>query len=209
MAKALAAITVAVLLATAIPGEAGAPMDTVQTAVASVIRIVTRPDLQGSANALARRALLRSVADRFFDFPEMAQRSLGYHRVIPSERERAEFVALFRDLLERSYVTTIENYSGEPIVYLREVIEGDNATVRSKIVTKRRAEISVDYRLCRVAGGWVAVDVVLENVSLVANYRQQFDRVLRTTSFATLLERMRDGELAAFTVPPGARGPAE
>lgn len=131
-----------------------------------------------------------------------AQRALGYHRATPSERERAEFVALFRELLERSYMTTIENYAGEPILYLGETIEGDSATVRSKIVTRRRAEVTVDYRLRRSADGWVAVDVVLENVSLVANYRHQFDRVIRTTSFATLLDRMRGGEVAAFTVPP-------
>ena len=135
----------------------------------------------------------------------MAQRALGYHRATPSDRERGEFIARFAELLERSYMTTIENYAGETIVYLGETIEGDYATVRSKIVTKNGAEISVDYRLCRSAGRWLAVDVALENVSLVANYRQQFDRVIRTMSFATLLRRMRDGELAAVTVPPGAR----
>lgn len=203
MSKALAALTVAFLLPVSAVAEAGAPLDTVQSAVASIIAIVGRPDLQGSANLVARRALLRSAADDFFDFAEMAQRSLGYHRATPSARERAEFVALFRELLERSYMTTIENYAGETIVYLGETIEGDHATVRSKIVT-RRAEISVDYRLYRSTGRWVAVDVALENVSLVANYRQQFDRIIRTTSFATLLDRMRGGELAAVTVPPGA-----
>ena len=204
MRKALAAMTVAFLLSMALPADAGAPLDAVQSVVASVIAIVGRPDLQGTANLVARRALLRAVADDFFDFPEMAQRSLGYHRATPSERERAEFVSLFRDLLERSYMTTIENYTGETIVYLGETIEGDYATVRSKIVTRKRAEISVDYRLYRSIGRWVAVDVALEHVSLVANYRQQFDRVIRTTSFATLLARMREGEVAAFTVPPGA-----
>ena len=204
MKRALAAVTAAFLLSMSAPAEAGAPLDAVQSAVASVIAIVGRPDLQGTANLVARRALLRSVTDDFFDFPEMAQRSLGYHRAIPSERQRAEFVALFRDLLERSYMTTIENYTGETIVYPGETIEGDYATVRSKIMTKKRAEITVDYRLYRSSGRWVAVDVVLENVSLVAYYRQQFDRVIRTTSFATLLDRMRGGEMAAFTVPPGA-----
>jgi phospholipid transport system substrate-binding protein len=204
MRKALAAMTVALLLSMSVPADAGAPLDAVQSAVASVIAIVDRPDLQGTANLVERRALLRSVTDDFFDFPEMAQRSLGYHRATPSERQRAEFVTLFRDLLERSYMTTIENYAGEPIVYLGETIEGDDATVRSKIVTRKRAEISVEYRLHRSTGRWVAVDVVLEHVSLVANYRQQFDRVIRTTSFTTLLARMRGGDVAAFTVPPGA-----
>lgn len=208
MRKTLTAITVAFfMLPVSAPADPGTPLHTVQSAVASVLDIVGRPGLQGSANLVARRTLLRSVTGDFFDFPEMAQRSLGYHRATPSERQRAEFVALFKELLERSYMTTIENYSGETIVYLGETIEGDHATVRSRIVTTKRAEISVDYRLYRSAGRWVTVDVVLENVSLVANYRQQFDRVIRTTSFATLLGRMRGGELAAVTIPPGARKP--
>jgi phospholipid transport system substrate-binding protein len=207
MTKALAATALVFLLCSVPAADAGAPLDTVQSAVASVIEIVSRPDLHGAANRVSRRALLRSVADDFFDFPEMAQRSLGYHRATPSEMERAEFVALFGGLLERSYVTTIENYAGERIVYLGETIQDDYAVVRSRIVTTKRAEISVDYRLYRSADRWVAVDVVMENVSLVANYRQQFDRAIRTASFATLLSRMRDGELMAVTVPPGARKP--
>jgi phospholipid transport system substrate-binding protein len=207
MTKTLAAMTVTFLLSSVPAADAGAPLDTVQSAVASVIEIVSRPDLRGAANRVPRRVLLRSVADEFFDFPAMAQRSLGYHRATPSELERAEFVALFTELLERSYITTIENYADERIVYLGEKIQHDHAIVRSRIVTTKRAEISVDYRLHRSANRWTAVDVILENVSLMANYRQQFDRVIRTTSFATLLSRMRDGELTAVTVPPGARKP--
>ena len=207
MIKLLNAMIVAFLLLHVPPAHAGAPLDAVQSAVASVITILSRPDLEGAANHVARRALLRSVADEFFDFPEMAQRSLGYHRATPSVHERAEFIALFRELLQRSYVTTLENYAGETIVYLAETIEGEYATVRSQIMTTTRAEISVDYRLYRSNGRWVAIDVALENVSLVANYRRQFDRVIRTTSFATLLSRMRERELAAVTVPPGAKKP--
>jgi phospholipid transport system substrate-binding protein len=205
--KALVVMTVASLLAVSMPAEAGVPLDRVQSAVAAVIEIVTRPDLQGPARLVARRALLRAVADDLFDFPEMARRSLGYHWATPSERERAEFLVLFTDLLERSYVTTIENYAGEQIVYVTETIEGDYATVRSKILTTRGAEISVDYRLLRSAAGWSVFDVVLEHVSLSANYREQINRVLRTTSFATLLTRMRAGQLAAVTIPRGAGRP--
>jgi ABC-type transporter MlaC component len=138
----------------------------------------------------------------------MTRGSLGYHRATPSERESAEFLALFTELLERSYVTTIENYAGERIVYVSEAIDDDYATVRSKVVTTSGAEISVDYRFRKSPAGWSAVDVALENVSLVANYRYQIDRVLRTTSFATLLDRMRAGQLTAVVVPRGARKPA-
>ena len=201
--KAWAVMAVASLLAFSAPAEAGAPLDRVQSAVAAVIKIVTRPDLQGPTHLVARRALLREVADDFFGFPEMARSSLGYHSATPSEKERAEFVVLFADLLERSYVTTIENYAGEQIVYVSETIEANYATVRSKMTT-RGAEIGVDYRLRRSTAGWLAFDVVLENVSLAANYRAQINRVLRTTSFATLLARMRAGQLTAMAIPRGA-----
>jgi phospholipid transport system substrate-binding protein len=205
--KAWALMTVASLMALSVPAEAETPLDRVQSAVAAVIKIVTRPDLQGPAHLVARRALLREVADDLFDFPEMARSSLGYHWATPSDAQRAEFLVLFTDLLERSYVTTIENYAGEQIVYLSETIQGDYATVRSKILTTRGAEVSVDYRLRRSAAGWSAFDVVLENVSLAANYREQINRVLRTTSFATLLARMRAGQLAAVAIPRGAGKP--
>lgn len=205
--KAWALMTVASLMALSVPAEAETPLDRVQSAVAAVIKIVTRPDLQGPAHLVARRALLREVADDLFDFPEMARSSLGYHWATPSDAQRAEFLVLFTDLLERSYVTTIENYAGEQIVYVGETIDANYATVRSKILTTRGAEIGVDYRLRRSAAGWLAFDVVLENVSLAANYRAQINRVLRTTSFATLLARMRAGQLAAVAIPRGAGKP--
>jgi ABC-type transporter MlaC component len=208
MAKALVVI-IASLLAFATPAVAGGPMDRVQSAVAEVIRIVTRPELRGPANLVARRAMLRNVADSFFDFREMASASLGYHRAVPTEREAAEFLALYTELLERCYLTSIENYAGERIVYLNEITDGDLATVRSKIMTTKGADISVDYRLRRTTSAWFAVDVALENISLVANYRHQINTVLRMHPFATLLERMRAGQLTPVVVPPGAAGPGK
>jgi phospholipid transport system substrate-binding protein len=189
------------------PVEAGAPLDRVQSTVAAAMDILSRPDLKGEANLVKRRAMLRRLADEMFDFSEMARSTLGSHWATSSESERAAFVALFTDLLERCYMRSIENYAGEGIVYAGETIAGDYATVRSKIVTTRRAEISVDYRLYRSTAGWLVFDVALENVSLVASYREQFNRIIRTTSFVTLLERMRNGQVASITVPPGAGKP--
>jgi phospholipid transport system substrate-binding protein len=207
MARASAVIIIVSLLAFSIPAHAGAPSDRVQSAAAAVIATVTRPDLQGDANRIVRRAALRNIADDLFDFREMARVAIGYHWAMPSESEMAEFVALFAQLLERSYVTTIENYAGERILYTSETIDANYATVRSKIVTTRRAEISVDYRLRKSSTGWFVVDVTLENVSLVANYREQINRVLRTASFRALLERMQAGELTAVAIPrPGGNG---
>jgi phospholipid transport system substrate-binding protein len=208
MAKGLVFVTVGcLLLSMSAYAEASAPLDQVQSAVAAVIEIVTRPDLQGQAHLATRRALLRRVADDLFDFREMARSALGRHWRTPSEAERAEFLALFTSLLEHSYMTTIDNYSGEPIVFLGETIEDGYATVRSRILTASGAEILVDYRLRRSPAGWSAFDVALDNVSLAANYREQINRILRTTSFATLLDRMRAGQLATVVIPPGAGKP--
>jgi phospholipid transport system substrate-binding protein len=207
MAKALALSLVVSSLVFANAVWAGAPMDRVQSAVAGVIGIVSRPDMKGSVHLVARRNALRNVAEGFFDFREMATSALGTHRLTPTESEAAEFLALFTDLLERCYLTSIENYAGERVLYLGETIVDDFATVRSKIVTTRGAEISVDYRLRKSGAGWSAVDVALENLSLVANYRHQINSVLRTGSFSTLLERMRAGQLTAVVLPRGAGKP--
>ena len=201
------AVVVLFLTVAISPVEAGAPLDRVQSTVAAAMDILSRPDLKGEANLVKRRAMLRRLADEMFDFSEMARSTLGSHWATSSESERAAFVALFTDLLERCYMRSIENYAGEEVVYAGETIAGDYATVRSKIVTTRRAEISVDYRLYRSTAGWLVFDVALENVSLVASYREQFNRIIRTASFVTLLERMRNGQVASITVPPGAGKP--
>jgi phospholipid transport system substrate-binding protein len=197
-------MTIAAVLAVSAPAEAGAPLDRVQSAVAAILEIATRADLQGQPNLVTRRMLLRDVADEFFDLPEMARRVLGLHWSAITDAERAEFLAAFTDLLERCYVTSIENYAGEQVVYVGETVEADHATVRSKIVTTRGAEITIDYRLRRSSGRWTAFDVLLENISLVSNYREQVNRILRATSFAALLARMRSGQLTAVIIPRGA-----
>jgi phospholipid transport system substrate-binding protein len=204
MTKGLVVGILAALVATAVPVEAGAPLDKVQSAVDAAVDILRRPDLRTDAQRATRRALLRRVADDLFDFREMARRTLGRHATLPSAAEREEFEALFADLLDRSYMRTIENYAGERIVFVGETVRGDYATVRSKIVTARRAQITVDYRLYRSPSGWLAFDVALENVSLVANYRQQFDRIIRSASLEALLERLRAGQVPAVAIRAGA-----
>jgi len=168
--------------------------------VAAVIKIVTRPDLQGPANLVTRRALLREAADDVFDFPEMARSSPGYHRATPSERERAEFLVLFTDLLERSYVGRIESYAGEKINYVGESVDGAYAVVRSRIVPPRgRGETALDYRLHRRDGRWMVYDVLIDGVSFVSTYRGQFNRVISASSYKALVEALRKGRLQIKT----------
>ncbi|HZS34604.1 MAG TPA: ABC transporter substrate-binding protein, partial [Methylomirabilota bacterium] len=108
-----------------------------------------------------------------------------------SPKEREEFSALFADLLERSYVNKIEAYSGERIVYEQEAVDGDQATVRTKLVTKSGTQVPIDYRMFKAGERWRVYDVIIENVSLVGNYRAQFNRIIQQSGYPDLVQRLR------------------
>jgi len=138
-----------------------------------------------------RRAEIRRVASDLFDFDEMARRTLTRHWNSRTPEERTEFVRLFTDILERSYVARIEQFSGERILYLTETVDGPYATVRSRIVTRRPAEIAVDYRLMLRDGRWRAHDVLLDGVSFVATFRSEFERIIQQSSYGGLVDKLR------------------
>jgi phospholipid transport system substrate-binding protein len=157
-----------------------------------VLRVLEDPNLRQDARTAERRAAIRGLAFEIFDFRELSQRALARHWHGRSPAERDEFVHLFADLLERSYVGKIETYSGgDRIQYAGETAEGGQATVRTRIVTKAGTEIPVDYRLHRVGDRWLVYDVAIEGVSLVANYRAQFARIIQTSSFQGLVDKLK------------------
>src|SRR5206468_8537737 len=151
-----------------------------------------------------RRPAIRQVADTIFDFSEAAKRSLGRHWQNLSEADRKEFTSLFADLLERSYVGKIEQYSGEPITYSGDTIDGDTATVKTKFVTKKGTEVPVDYRMLRRGDRWLVYDVSVEGLSLVANYRTQFNKIIQTASYQELITKMKNSQ-GEFNAPGGPR----
>jgi phospholipid transport system substrate-binding protein len=186
--------------ALAAPATPGTPRDVVQTAVGRVLAALPadgggRPAADDPAARAAgerRRVEMRRVAADLFDFEEMAQRALSRHWAARTAAEQAEFVRLFTDLLERTYVGRIEAYAGERIVYVGDIVTDGYATVRTRIVTKRRTETALDYRLHRPGPGpWKVYDVLVDGVSFVATYRSQFDRVIQEESYAALVERLR------------------
>ena len=197
MARALAAW---LLVAAATAGSAATPSEVVQSAVSRAVTILQDTDLARSANAERRRTELRRVAEELFDFNEMARRALARHWADRSVRERDEFTRLFTDLLERSYLGKMENWAGEKVVFLGESVDGDYAAVRSKITTMRRQEIPIEYRLYRVGQRWQAYDVLFDGVSFIATYRSQFNRIIQTSSFAQLMDKMRQKEVEVVTV---------
>jgi phospholipid transport system substrate-binding protein len=145
-----------------------------------------------------RNQQLRQLITARFNFPAMAQSSLGSHWQKRSDQERGEFVPLFTDLLERTYADQLAAYNGEKIVYGRETQEQDYAEVQTKIVSNKNGEFSINYKLRSFDGEWKVYDVVIENISLVNNYRSQFNRVLANASFDELLRKMREKQ---FTGP--------
>jgi len=168
---------------------AGPATEQLRTRVERVVAVLE--DSQLKAKPAARRAALRTAATDIFDFTEITRRSLGRHWQTASPSEREDLVALMTALLERSYLSRIEQYSGERIVFAGETAEADLATVRTRLVGKGGVETPVDYRVYKAGERWLVYDVSVEGVSLVANYRAQFNKILQTSSTQGLVERLR------------------
>ena len=175
----------------AAPTAAGVPTDQLKGAVERVLRTLDDPALKGEARLADRRVAVRKIANEIFDFSEIAKRSMARHWQPLSEAQRTEFVGLFADLLERSYISKIETYGGEKIQYTAERADGDFATVSTRIVTKNGTEVPVDYRMIKRADRWLVYDVSIEGVSLVSNYRTQFNKIIQTTSYNELVSKLR------------------
>ena len=174
------------------PAAAGVPTDQLKGAVERVLKTLDDPTLKGEARLGERRVAVRKIANEIFDFSEIAKRSMARHWQPLSEAQKNEFVGLFADLLERSYISKIETYGGEKIQYTAERADGDFATVSTRIITKNGTEVPVDYRMLKRADRWLVYDVSIEGVSLVSNYRTQFNKIIQTTSYNELISKLRN-----------------
>ena len=179
------------VLAAAGGAWAGAPTDQLRGAIDRVIKTLDNPALKGDSNVGERRTAVRKIANDIFDFGEIARRSLGRHWQGRTDKEREEFISLFGDLLERSYISKIELYGGEKILYTNERMDAEVAVVSTKIITKNGTEVPIDYRLLRRGDRWLVYDISIEGVSLVSNYRTQFNKIIQTTSYGELVKKMR------------------
>jgi len=177
--------------------DAGAPSDQLRSSVDQMVKVLDDPALKADSRAQDRRAAIRKEAQVVFDFGETAKRALGRHWQGLSEKDRQEFTGLFTDLIERAYISKIERYSGERIAYAGESVEGGLATVRTRFVTKQGTEIPVDYRMQQRGDRWLVYDVMVEGVSLINNYRTQFDKIIQTSSYAELVRKMKAAEVSA------------
>ncbi|HWP59145.1 MAG TPA: ABC transporter substrate-binding protein [Candidatus Acidoferrales bacterium] len=171
---------------------AGGPTEAIRSAIDRGVEILKNADIENPRERAQVIDRLRQIVYPLFDFGEMAKRSLGPHwrRLTPPQQK--EFVSAFTALLEKTYAGRIDLYDGQKVVYLDENIDGEYAQVDSRIIDKNGRAYSVVYRLHRVDGAWRIYDVVAENISLVNNYRSQFNRVLAKSSFEELMRLIRD-----------------
>jgi len=172
------------------PGYAGPPTDSMKTTIDEVLRIVREKELKQPEKAEERRHLLEKVVAARFDYAEMSRRALGAPWNQLTDQQKQEFVGLFRTLLTNSYADKIETYSGEGVQYLNERTEKEYAEVRTKVLSGK-TEIPLDYRLINKADDWRVYDVVVDGVSLVNNYRGQFTKILRASSYSDLVDQLR------------------
>jgi phospholipid transport system substrate-binding protein len=166
------------------------PMNDVKKTVDEVVHIVA--DKEMKHNEKKRRQALKKSISVIFDYSEMAKRSLGRHWNTRTPAEKKQFTDLFATLLENSYANKIESYNNEKIIYIKELVDGDRAEVKSKVLTAKRDEFTLDYRLLNENGKWMVYDVVIEGVSLVSNYRGQFNRIISANGYGELVKKLQN-----------------
>ncbi len=172
------------------PAVAGGATEAMKSTIDEVLKIIQDKELKQPGRAEERRQRLEQVVGNRFDYPEMSRRALGAPWNTLSDKEKQEFVALFQTLLTNSYSDKVETYSGEGVQYLNERMEKDFAEVRTKVLTGK-TEIPLDYRLLNKGVEWRVYDVVVDGVSLVSNYRGQFTKILRSSTYADLVDQLR------------------
>lgn len=179
------------LLCGALPLHAGAPTEEIRTAIDQGVEVLKSAKLENSKQRAQVINQLRDIVYTRFDFEEMAKRSLGSHWRRINPQQQKEFVNAFTELLETTYADKIDLYEGQQVEYIGETIDKNYAEVTTKVIGKDRQTYSVDYRLHQVGGKWRIYDVVAENISVVNNYRSQFNRVVVNSSFEELIKRIK------------------
>jgi phospholipid transport system substrate-binding protein len=181
------------------------PLDLVRATADKIISILNDPSLQGEPKRAERHRLLRQELEQRFDWPTICRSCLARHWSKLTAAQQKEFTDLFKDFLERTYLDRIEPYYNEldRIDYEGErILEVRYASVRTVVVTKQKIEHPVEYRLEKKAtGDWLVYDVVIEGVSLVKNYRTQFDEIIAKSSYQGLID-----DLKAKIATPGKEG---
>ncbi len=184
---------------------AGPPTDQLRDGVERVVKILRDPALSGDTKFNERSAAVNKVADEIFDFGETAKRSLGQHWAQRTPAEREEFVRLFTELLQRTYISKVDQYNSE-MTFQDDVVDGSQAVVRTTLLLGKGGRMSLDYRMHRPRDRWQVYDLSIDGISLVASYRSQFNKVVRTDSYEALVARLRSRQIGFAAPATGSSG---
>jgi phospholipid transport system substrate-binding protein len=166
-----------------------------------VIKILRDPDLKGDKQMNQRRAALTLVAGEIFDFGEMARRTLAQHWDKRTPAEQKDFVRLFTALFERSYISKVDQQDAGKITYRGETMDADHAVVQTSISLSNGSEMPLGYRMYKPRERWQVYDISIDGISLVANYRSQFNKIIRTSSYETLVAKLKAHQADLSAVP--------
>ena len=170
---------------------AGEPTDQIRQTTDKILAIVEKPELKGPDKEPERQKQMRKAVDERFDWASMARSAYGKNWRTLSDEQRKEFTSLFSDLIEKTYMSKVESYSGEKILYKGDKVDGTYAVVDVVIVTLRGTDTPVSYRVLKKGPEWLVYDVVIEGVSLVNNYRSQIGAILNSSSYDNLIVRLK------------------
>jgi phospholipid transport system substrate-binding protein len=191
MKKRIAVFSILIIFVLSIPVYAGVPMSTVEATVNRVFNVLRDPKLKSPAAKEIKKEKLRVIYRDMFDEIEFSKRTLARNWNKFNPVQRAEFVKLFEQVLEKAYIDKILDYSNEKIAFYKEnMLSESQAEIQTKIITSSQ-EIPIFYRVILKDGKWKVYDVVVENVSLVQNYRTQFNDILGKDTPEQLLDILR------------------
>jgi phospholipid transport system substrate-binding protein len=189
---------------------AGEPTDQLREGIERVIKILRDPELKGDKHLVDRRTAIAIAAGEIFDFGEMAKRSLAQHWDKRTPAEQNEFVAIFTALIQRSYISKVDQQdAARRMTYRGETMDAGRAVVQTSVALNSGNEMPLDYRMHKPSTHWQVYDLSIDGISLVANYRAQFNKIIRTASYETLVARLKSNQAefsapAAASVGPGA-----
>jgi phospholipid transport system substrate-binding protein len=186
---------------------AGSPSDQLRVGIDRVFKILGDPELDGDRKLSQRRAAIVIAANEIFDFGEMAKRSLGQYWPQRTSAERAEFVRLFTELVQRSYISKVDQHGAHKMTVQGERVDGDYAVVRTTVPLSAGHEVAIDYSMHTADDRWQVYDLSIDGISLVANYRAQFNKIIRTSSYEALVAKVKShqAELAASSTASGGQ----
>lgn len=200
----LSGIGMALVLAVGVaPMAAGTATAAIKNTIKQMFVILNDEELKAPGRAEERRQQLEKVIGNRIAYDEMAKRSLGPQWAQLNEEERQEFVRLYAQLLRDTYSSRFDRYSDEKVEFLQETLQGDYAEVRTRL-TSSKFNLDVDYRMLQRAGDWRVYDIVVDGISLVHSYREQFTKIIRTYSYEELVSKLRQktGEIKPFAEAP-------